>query len=166
MKSNNSKQAVNKIKVMNVGQEEQARRIDEAIARRAYEIFERRGGMGWHELEDWRQAESEVRGKLCFSLSTADGSLHIGFNVAHFEEGSVEVWVSSRQMTICGRPIRRREQHEGTIPSYEGIAFRTIVLPAEVEPARAVANVKRNFVEVCLPLVHVTYAEESPAQAA
>jgi len=166
MKLNQSVPVVNKIKLMNVGPDEQARRIDEAIARRAYEIFEQRGSMGWHELEDWRQAESEVRGKLCFSLSTADGSLHIGFNVAHFEEGSVEVWVSSRKMTICGRPIRRREQDERTKPSYEGIAFRTIVLPAEVEPARAVASVKRNFVDICLPLIHVTYAEGSSAQAA
>jgi len=39
--------------------EEQARREQAAVARRAYEIFESRGSASWHELEDWREAESE-----------------------------------------------------------------------------------------------------------
>jgi HSP20 family molecular chaperone IbpA len=166
MKSNHSILAVNKIKLMSVDSDEQARRIEEAIARHAYEIFERRGGTGWHELEDWRQAESEVRGKLCFSLSTADGSFHVGFNVAHFEEGTIEIWVAPLQLTISGKPIRKKEQTGGTAPSYERVVFRTIVLPAEIEPTRAVASAKCNFVEICLPLIHVAYAEESRAQAA
>lgn len=32
----------------------------EAIARRAYELYERRGGEGGHEIEDWLQAEVEL----------------------------------------------------------------------------------------------------------
>jgi hypothetical protein len=31
------------------------------IARRAYEIFERRGGGHGHDLDDWLQAEGELR---------------------------------------------------------------------------------------------------------
>src|SRR5215475_11349323 len=92
---------MNKVKVMTVSPEEQTRRREEAIARRAYEIFERRGGTGWHELEDWRQAESEIRSKLCFSISSSDDSVLIGFDAAGFEGDSVEVWIAPRQMTIC-----------------------------------------------------------------
>jgi len=33
----------------------------EEIARRAYEIFQRRGGSPGHETEDWLQAEKELR---------------------------------------------------------------------------------------------------------
>jgi HSP20 family molecular chaperone IbpA len=151
---------------MKVDSDEQARRIDEAIARRAYAIFERRGGTGWHELEDWRQAESEVRSKLCFSLSKAHDSFRVGFDVARFEEGTVEVWIAPRQMTICGKAIPHKEQSERAAPLYEGIVFRAIALPVEVEPGRAVASVKRSFVEIRLPLVQVTYGERSTARAA
>jgi hypothetical protein len=102
--------ATRTVRIFSVGRVEQARRVEEAIGRRAYQIFERRGGMGWHELEGWRQAESEVRSKLCFSLSSSDDSLLVGFDVARFEQGSVEVWIAPQQMTIGGKPIRHKEQ--------------------------------------------------------
>ncbi len=35
--------------------------INEKIALRAYQIFERRGGSWGHELEDWLEAERSVR---------------------------------------------------------------------------------------------------------
>ncbi len=36
--------------------------IEEKIRGRAYELFEARGGEVGHELEDWLQAEKEIRG--------------------------------------------------------------------------------------------------------
>lgn len=36
--------------------------IEEEIRGRAYELFEARGGEVGHELEDWLQAEEEIRG--------------------------------------------------------------------------------------------------------
>ncbi len=36
--------------------------LDERIRRRAHEIWEKRGGDGGSELEDWLQAEREVMG--------------------------------------------------------------------------------------------------------
>ena len=35
--------------------------VDEEIRRRAYELFEARGGEDGHELEDWLRAEEEIR---------------------------------------------------------------------------------------------------------
>lgn len=157
---------MNKVKVMTVSPEEQTCRTEEAIARRAYEIFERRGGTGWHELEDWRQAESEIRSKLCFSLSTSHDSVLVGFDVARFEPGSVEAWIAPRQITICGRPIRRMEQAETTQPSYEGRVYRTITLPMEVEASRSLAKARRCFVEIRLPLLHPKLEERNRLRAA
>lgn len=37
-------------------------RDHEAVARRAYELFEQRGSEHGHEEEDWRQAEAEIYG--------------------------------------------------------------------------------------------------------
>src|SRR5215467_4590677 len=79
---------------------EQRRRIDQAIARRANEIFASRGATGCHELEDWRQAESEVRSNLCFELTTSIDSVFVTCEAGSFETGSIELWVAPRQITI------------------------------------------------------------------
>ena len=50
--------------------------------------------------------------------------------------------------------------------SYEGIVFRTIALPVEIEPGRAIANIKRSVVEIRLPLTRPKYEERSRMQAA
>lgn len=34
---------------------------EDEIRRRAFELFEERGGQEGHELEDWLRAESEIR---------------------------------------------------------------------------------------------------------
>ena len=34
---------------------------DDAIARRAYELYERRGGRHGHDVDDWLQAEADIR---------------------------------------------------------------------------------------------------------
>lgn len=36
--------------------------IEEEIRKRAYELFEARGGEEGHELEDWLRAEEEIKG--------------------------------------------------------------------------------------------------------
>ena len=155
----------NTIRVTAVKSAEQTRRIDEVIARRAYEIFESRGGSGWHELEDWRQAETDVRSKLCFGRTSSEDSLVVGCDVARFEEGSVEIWVAPRQMTICGKPLRHKEQVSSSDHAYHGIVFRVIALPVEIEPARVAAHVKCNFMEIRLPTVRTKQAIRVRAQA-
>jgi hypothetical protein len=36
--------------------------IEEEIRKRAYELFEARGGEDGHELDDWLRAEEEIKG--------------------------------------------------------------------------------------------------------
>jgi hypothetical protein len=37
--------------------------LQAAIALRAYELYQKRGGQGGHELEDWLEAERQVIGR-------------------------------------------------------------------------------------------------------
>lgn len=135
MNANATALAGDKIRVTSVNTTEQARRIDEAIAHRAYEIFERRGGMGWHELEDWRRAESEVRSKRCVGVTSSEDALIVSCDVAGFEDGSLEIWAALRQITICAKPISFQGK-EGRSYLYRGIVFRVVPLPVDVEPTR------------------------------
>lgn len=70
------------IKILAVEASEQTRRVQEEVARRAHEIFESRGSAPGHDVEDWRQAESELV-RPCFSgRMTVDSTLWIGTDVA------------------------------------------------------------------------------------
>jgi HSP20 family molecular chaperone IbpA len=104
------------IRVTEVNAREQARTIDETVAHRAYEIFERRGGMGWQELEDRRRAESEVHSKRRVGVTSSDDALIVSCDVASFENGSVEIWTAPRQITICGKPISHQEPAARSYP--------------------------------------------------
>jgi hypothetical protein len=76
-----------RVKVTIIDGNEQVRRMQEAVARRAYAIFESRGSGSWHELEDCHQAESELVRPLCCGRMTSGDSLWIGTNARIFEQG-------------------------------------------------------------------------------
>jgi Protein of unknown function (DUF2934) len=54
-----------------------AKEIHEMIARRAYAIYEGRGHVCGHEIEDWLQAESEVVSPVCVGCMELNGDLRI-----------------------------------------------------------------------------------------
>ena len=133
---------------------EQRRRIQEAIARRAYEIFERRGGMGWHELDDWRQAEGELLHKLSYGFTTRDHTIGIGMDLSSLEPGSVEIWVAPRQLTICGKPRSRKvATSRATEARLVGhLVFREIQLPFNISPTAVETRIRgRCYLEIRLP---------------
>jgi hypothetical protein len=140
------------ITIVPVALEEQNRRIDSAIAQRAYEIFEKRGGMGWHELEDWRQAEAEIRSRLCIGLTTRNHSVIIGTDVAQFDSGTLQIWAAPRQITICGKSRSHGAPLVKTHANAEGhMTFRQIQLPCAVDCTGARTKVHGKFLEIQLP---------------
>ena len=141
-----------KVNVAVIGADEQTRRIDAAIARRAYEIFENRGSASWHELEDWRQAESELVRALCFGQMTVGDNLWMGTDAAPFEEGTINIWVAPRRLTIWGKP---RVTKQATAPQRlsnreEEKIFRVADLRVEVDPSKVTAKLKGRSLEILL----------------
>jgi HSP20 family molecular chaperone IbpA len=140
------------IPVIAVSAEEQTRRVDEAIAKRAYQIFEKRGGMAWHELEDWRQAESELQGNLCFSKTTEDHTFVVGTDPGGFAHGTLEIWVAPTRVTLSGEwhPRHPNRAMGDPYPPFHPI-FRTIELPCPVDPGQARAYIRNQYLEIKLP---------------
>ena len=141
------------VRIVPVSGEAQIRKIDAAIAKPAYQIFEKRGGMSWHELEDWRQAEAEVLSKRCFGLTTQDNTIIIGTDVPGFEPGTLEIWLAPRGLTICERchSFNRRPDKDHPYPT-EHMVFRTIQLPRAVDPRLARAKTHGRFLEIRLAI--------------
>jgi hypothetical protein len=140
------------IPVISVSAEEQTRRVEEAIAKRAYQIFEKRGGMAWHELEDWRQAESELCGNLCFSETTGDRTVVIGTDPRGFAHGTLEIWVAPTRLTLTGEwhPRLPNRATGGPYPPFHHIC-RSIELPYPVDPDKAQACIRNQYLEIKLP---------------
>ena len=147
-----------KLKLTPLDANEQARRVQEAVARRAYEIFERRGGAAWHELEDWRQAESELVPPCCGGKMTLNGSLWLGTDASTFEEGTIEIWIAPRHITICGKPRIEKERAASGERRAEMI-YHAVDLPLEVDPSGVTATFHGPSLEIVL-----RKAQAKPAQ--
>jgi HSP20 family molecular chaperone IbpA len=140
------------VRILPVAAEEQKRKIDAAVAQRAYQIFQKRGGTGWHELDDWRKAEAEVRCKVCVGITTQDHTVFVGTDAAGFEPGTIEVWVSPRLLTICGRNRARGPEPLATdVNTARPMFFRQIQLPYAVNFVGTHAKFRGRFLEIQLP---------------
>ena len=64
MTKNITKNAKDKFVPIRLEDPQDSEDLKKDIARRAYEIFERRGRIPGHDVDDWLEAESEVRWEL------------------------------------------------------------------------------------------------------
>jgi Protein of unknown function (DUF2934) len=158
-----------KLQIVAVNESEQTRRVQEAVARRAYEIFDSRGSASWHELEDWRQAESEVLRPRCSGQMSLNDALWIGADAAIFKEGTIEIWVAPRKMTICGKPrVDKADAHRKHIGSHAGgeMIFHALDLPVEVDPSHVTAKFNGSSLEFLLRKAQSKPKQEARAVAA
>jgi len=110
----------------------------DAVARRAFEIFERNGRRLGHELEDWFQAERDLLHPVCVDISETDSALTVELEVPGFTEKEIEVSVEPRRLTVTGKRASREEKKKGkTVYSEQrsNEILRTVELPCEVDPA-------------------------------
>jgi len=142
-----------KVKVMAVDASEQERRVQAEIARRAYEISKNRGSSSGHELEDWRQAEAEVICQGCYARMVVDAGLWIGTGAETFEEGSIEIWVASHRITICGKQNAEKKISTQWSIRPGAIIFRVIHLGCEVNPSGVKTKINGPSLEILLRTV-------------
>lgn len=140
-----------KVSVTGVSAEEQAQRVHDAVARRAYEIFETHKGAGRQQVQDWAKAESEVMHPFCGGRMPINGNLWVGTDPSAFQENSIEVWVAPHRVTICGV----RKASEEAMPAGERARdkekiYEVIDLREEVDPSHVAAEVKSSALEIIL----------------
>jgi hypothetical protein len=156
-----------KVKLEIVAADEQTRRIQQAISRRAYAIFEHRGSASWHELEDWRQAESELISRLCCGRMTVGDNFWVGTDAGMFEEGTVEMWIAPRHLTLCGKPrVGKEDGHQKYAGAHPGgeMIFRVLELPVEIDPSHVTASFHGSSLEILFR--HANLKQEARGAAA
>ena len=128
--------------------------IKDAVARRAYDIFEQRGRADGHHDEDWRQAESELVFPLAVTVADAGECLTVAAAVSGFDAIDLEVCVEPRRVTIAGR---RRPDVAGA--EHRTRLFRAVELPEDVVTSDVIAAVEDGVVEVTLRKVAASEAK-------
>lgn len=155
-----------RVKLTIIDGNEQMRRMREAVAHRAYAIFESRGSGPWHELEDWRQAESELVRPLCCGRMTSGDSLWIGTDARVFEQGTIEIWVAPRKITISGEPGSDKDVHSIGPRSREARIFRVLDLCIDVDPSHMTAKLHGPSLEILVRKARARPRQEASAAAA
>ena len=115
--------------------------IQKAIAYRAYEMFESKGRMHGHDMEDWFDAERDLVRPADIEITDGPNQIALRAGVPGFEADDVQIGVSSQKIIIWGRA--GRAGRPGTTPRRNKLQMLAeIELPSAIDAkqARAVMN--------------------------
>jgi len=134
-----------------------ANQVFDAIARRAFEIFDGKGHQLGRDLDDWLQAERELLRPVQVSISESAEAVTVAAEVPGFREEDIKVSAEPRRLTISGKRESRTEKTVKGKAVYgerrSDEIFRVIDLPATVDATDAAvkATYKQGVVTVTLP---------------
>jgi len=129
-------------------------RIHEAIAQRAFEFFERDGGLFDRELEHWFKAEAELLHPVHVQVSESSDAVEVQAEMPGFSPKELEVSVRPQLVTISGKKESGEDRKKGTAVYREQCSneiLRVINLPADVEASRAIATLSNGVLTLNIP---------------
>ena len=132
---------------------DQMTEFSQNIAKRAYEFFDGRGRQFGHELEDWLRAEDEVLRRVPVEVRENARQLVVLAEVPGFTVNDLRVAVEPRSLVISGKAEEQRDERDERTVYAECCSrqfYRSLDLPAEVDPAKATATLKDGILEVDL----------------
>ena len=125
--------------------------IRDAIAHRAYELFEARGYQHGNDLEDWFRAESELLHPLKVKTWETDREVIVTAEVPGFRPEELKIGVEPQRVTISGN-LNPRPPRGDRYPSRAPVVlYHTLDLPAKVDPSRASATLVDSLCKLELP---------------
>ena len=132
------------------------KQIQEAIARRAYELFESRGCEHGHDFGDWLRAETEILRPVPIKISEAEDKLTLQAEMPGFKPEEIEVSAEPRRLIIIGTTSQSAQQETENVFSREILTedfIRSIDLPVEIDPSKVRATFDDGTLNVALPKV-------------
>jgi HSP20 family protein len=127
--------------------------MTQAIARRAYELFELRGGREGYDLEDWFRASAELLRPLPIEVRDKDDQLEVVAEVPGFKAEEIEVSAEPWRLVLSGKTEKATERKKGRTLYSERHAesfLRTFDLPAQVDPNQARAGLQGGMLTITL----------------
>lgn len=113
--------------------------LHESISRRAFELFNERGKMFGHELDDWFKAEAEFLQPLPVEITENENEYVVKAEVPGFTEKEVQFSVEPHRIILRGRKETTEKKEDETKVVWtersEKNFFRAIPLNSEINPA-------------------------------
>jgi len=138
----------------------------DAIARRAFELFEGDGRMDGRELDHWFKAESEMLHPSHVQIRESDDALTVDAEVPGFNANDLRISLEPRRLIISGRRQTKNEDTKNHVVYNECSSselLRSIELPTEVNVSRATATLTDGVLE--LNVAKASSAKTIPLQA-
>jgi len=150
---------------------DETQKLFDEIQKRAYGLFEQRGGGDGMALDDWLRAEHDELEIPKSELTEEDGMIHVRAAVPGLTPKDLHVTATPHELVVRGEMTHEEEGERGKVhfrEFSEKQMFRRYGLPAEVDVEHIKANLKDGVLDIDLPKVarqEVTVAEGA-AQAA
>jgi HSP20 family protein len=126
----------------------------DAIARRAFELFEHRGHEHGHDLEDWLSAEEELFLPVPIEITHDENQSTIKAEVPGFDKNDIKVSVEGNRLLISGIKTKT-EKNEADGSSFRSESheefLRTVDLASDIDPARVEAKLERGTLTITVP---------------
>jgi HSP20 family protein len=138
---------------------ERTNRLNEAISRLAFELFERDGRADGHDVRHWVEAEKEFLHPVRINVEETEADILVRAEVPGFTAGDLEVSAEPRRVTIAGKRESKKGNNEGEAVYTEERSdeiFRSFELPSEVNTIKVSATLKDGILEIQLPKVEVS----------
>jgi HSP20 family protein len=128
--------------------------VHDAIARRAFELFEGDGGLFGRDLDYWFKAESELLHPVHIDLTESDEGLIVHAEVPGFRPKELEIMVEPRRLTITGKRESRVERKARKTIHKERCSdeiLRVIDLPVEINTDKVKATLDNGILTLEMP---------------
>jgi len=129
-------------------------RLNDAISRRAFELFEQDGGVDGQDQRHWLEAERELLHPMHVRMDDSDKEIVLHAEVPGFTADDLEVNVEPRRITIAGKraSITKKEKDNGSyVRECSDEIFQTVELPSEVNAVKVSAILKDGVLNIQLP---------------
>jgi HSP20 family molecular chaperone IbpA len=143
------------------GSIERMEHLNDAISRRAFELFEQEGRVEGHHLRHWLEAERELLHPVHMRIEETDGEFVVRAELPGFTASDIEVSVEPRRVILTGKRESSVEDNQGGAVYTEQCSdeiFRTMELPTEVNVMKVTATLKDGVLNVQLPKAVATKA--------
>lgn len=122
-------------------------KISEAIAHRAYELFERDGRRDGHDLQNWYRAESQLLQSVPLEIGETNQGITVRAYIRGFTDKEVELRVGSHRLVISGKKHLFDHRSRDVRPTE---ICRILDLRAEIEPSKVTATFIEGGLEITL----------------
>jgi HSP20 family molecular chaperone IbpA len=125
--------------------------IQRAIARRAHELFEARGGQHGHDRDDWFRAETELLAPVSSFLTESGDALSLRVNIAGFKRTEIKASVEPRRIVLLGRSQASATARKRAGNSLPSLMRSVIDLAVEINPRKTSIQFKTGTLTFELP---------------